>query len=92
MSEKQGNESVVRILRIKQVQDRLGLGRSTIYDRMNPKSPRFDSTFPKPIRLSNGPPGRGGSVGWLESAICCWIDARANACQGRSSIEEVVQP
>ncbi|WAC45398.1 AlpA family phage regulatory protein [Pseudomonas sp. SL4(2022)] len=79
MSEKQSDEVVVRVLRLKQVQERLGLGRSTIYDRLNKRSPRFDSTFPKPIRLSNSPAGRGGRVGWLESAICRWIEECAAA-------------
>lgn len=79
MSEKQSNEVVVRILRLKQVQDRLGLGRSTIYERMNPGSSRYDCTFPTPIRLSISTAGRGGSVGWLEADICRWIEGRAAA-------------
>ncbi|WP_231982598.1 helix-turn-helix transcriptional regulator [Pseudomonas mucidolens] len=44
-----------RILRLKQLSERIGLGRSTIYDRMDAQSPRYDATFPKPIKLG----GRG---------------------------------
>lgn len=65
-----------RVLRIKQVQERLGLGRSTIYDRMDPDSPRYDSTFPRPISLGIS------AVGWIESEIDQWIEARASARSG----------
>ncbi|MCK9780077.1 helix-turn-helix transcriptional regulator [Pseudomonas syringae] len=59
-----------RILRLKQVQERVGLGRSTIYDRINPKSPRYDSSFPKPIKLG------ASAVGWVESKVTLWIESR----------------
>lgn len=62
----------VRILRLKQVVDRTGLSRSTIYDRINPNSKRYDASFPKPIKLSGGKEGS-GAVGWLESAVNRWI-------------------
>lgn len=62
----------VRILRLKQVVDRTGLSRSTIYDRINPNSKRYDESFPKPIKLSCGKEGS-GAVGWLESAVNRWI-------------------
>ncbi|MFG8563384.1 helix-turn-helix transcriptional regulator [Pseudomonas paraeruginosa] len=67
----------VRVLRIKQVQDRLGLGRSTIYDRLNPNSPRFDSSFPKPFRLG------GTSVGWLEADVVEWIQRKVLNVKGK---------
>lgn len=73
MSEIKCGRSVPRVLRLKQVQERLGLGRSTIYDRMNLKSPRYDSTFPRPIKLGVT------AVGWLEADINSWIDARIAA-------------
>lgn len=51
----------VRILRRKQVEARIGLSRSTIYDGVNA------GTFPKPINL--GPQ----SVGWIEAEIDAWL-------------------
>ncbi|EFC5438447.1 TPA: AlpA family phage regulatory protein [Escherichia coli] len=45
----------------------MGIARSTIYDWINPKSPRYDGTFPKQLRLGNQ------SVGWLESEVDQWI-------------------
>ncbi|WP_410027777.1 AlpA family phage regulatory protein [Klebsiella pneumoniae] len=47
-----------------------GIKRSTIYDWLNPKSPRYDVTFPKQRRLGTK------SVGWLESELDDWINNR----------------
>ncbi len=58
-----------RILRLKQVLERVGLSRSTIYDRINPASPRYDNSFPKPIKIGSS------AVGWLESSINEWIES-----------------
>lgn len=73
MGEGRNDTDAPRVLRMKQVQERLGLARSTIYDRMNVRSPRYDCTFPKPIKLG------GAAVGWIESEINAWIDSRVVA-------------
>ena len=52
------------ILRRKQVQNRTGLSRSTIYLRIQ------EGTFPKPIHLGVR------SVGWLENEVNEWISER----------------
>lgn len=57
----------VRILRRKQVEARIGLSRSTIYDGVNA------GTFPRPINL--GPQ----SVGWIEAEIEQWLRERIAA-------------
>ena len=57
-----------RVIRLKKLTERLGLSRSTIYDRMNPKSPRHDVTFPRPINLG------GRAIGWIDSEITDWIE------------------
>lgn len=62
-----------RILRLKQLIERIGLGRSTIYDRMDAKSPRYDATFPKPIKLG------ASAIGWIDSEITTWIEQRMSA-------------
>lgn len=68
-----------RILRLKQVIERTGLARSTIYDRINPKSKRYDSSFPQPIKLNANAASGVGAVGWLESSIDEWIEQRMTA-------------
>ncbi|MEG2115458.1 MAG: AlpA family phage regulatory protein [Hafnia sp.] len=46
----------------------IGISRSTIYDWLNPKSPRYNVTFPKQRRLGMH------SVGWMESEIDKWLE------------------
>ncbi|KVE72462.1 helix-turn-helix transcriptional regulator [Burkholderia vietnamiensis] len=65
-----------KILRIPDVQKKTGMSRSTIYSKLNQSSKYFDPTFPKPIRLGNGP---ASSVGLIESEIDAWIEVRAAA-------------
>lgn len=62
------------VLRRKQVEEKLGLSRSTIYGRINPKSKSYDPTFPKPIALGcnmTNPP-----VGWIEAEVDAWLTAQ----------------
>ncbi len=70
---------IATVLRLRKVVERLGISRSTIYDWMNPRSPRHDPTFPLPIKLSGS--SNRGAVGWLESDICWWIDSRRTITQ-----------
>ena len=57
--------NILTILRRKQVENRTGLSRSTIYARI------ASGTFPSPINL-----GGGRAVGWLESEIDTWLKSR----------------
>ncbi|EOA1826199.1 helix-turn-helix transcriptional regulator [Raoultella planticola] len=67
------NTQHIKILRISSVVNKLGVARSTIYDWINPKSPRYDATFPKQRRLGMQ------SVGWLESELDEWLLKRNQA-------------
>jgi prophage regulatory protein len=60
------------ILRRTDVERLTGLPRSTIYDRM------ARGEFPKPIKLS------AKSVGWLESEVAAWQQARIDAREANS--------
>ena len=57
-----------RIIRQKEVSEKLGLSKATIWTYA-----RTRDDFPKPIRLG------ANSVGWLESEIDAFIDARIAA-------------
>ncbi len=46
-----------------------GLSRSTIYDRLNPNSKRFDANFPKPIKF-------GHLTRWRLSEVHEWIQSK----------------
>lgn len=61
-------QTALTILRRHDLEARLKLSRSTIYDKINPDSPRYDATFPKPIRLGNG-----SAVGWIEDEVEIWL-------------------
>lgn len=63
-------QTVLKILRRKQLEARLNVSRATLYDWLDEKSPRHDNTFPKQIRLSRN------CVGWLEHEIDAWIESR----------------
>jgi prophage regulatory protein len=66
------SESLKKLTIIKrtEVQARTALSRSAIYAKLDPKSPYYDQTFPKPIPLG------GRSIGWVESEIDAWIQSR----------------
>ncbi|WP_447838492.1 helix-turn-helix transcriptional regulator [Aeromonas salmonicida] len=65
----------IKVLRIKDLIGKVGMARSTIYDRLNPKSPRYDSSFPKPIKLGLS------AIGWLEHEVDTWIKTQSPGCR-----------
>lgn len=72
------------ILRRKQVEERTGLSRSTIYARLKPSSKRpgdFDPTFPRPVQLG------ARAVGWVESEIDAWLAARIERSRAMGGCE-----
>ncbi|MFQ1857418.1 AlpA family phage regulatory protein [Aeromonas sp. 82P] len=60
----------MKVLRNNDVIQTLGISKSKFFDMLNPKSPRFDATFPKRIRIG------GNSVGFLEHEITQWVISR----------------
>lgn len=58
------------IVRLKSLCKLIGLSRSTIYEKMNKESRRYDVSFPKPIKLSNS------AIGWLVCDIEHWLRNR----------------
>lgn len=54
--------TVLRIIAVLEVARRLNIGRSTLYDYLNEKSPRYKPDLPQPVRL-------GATVGFLEHEI-----------------------
>lgn len=71
VAEKHVNYQIIRMPRLCK---RLDVGKTTVYDWLNPKSPRHDPTFPVPIKLSVG-----GAIGWFESEIEDWLASRVRA-------------
>jgi prophage regulatory protein len=59
-----GTRRVTRLIRLKEVQHRVGLGRSTIYRWM------AEGKFPEPVRLG------AHAVAWAQDDIGEWIAGR----------------
>jgi prophage regulatory protein len=51
-----------RIIRRKEVESRVGLARSTIYERIQ------QGSFPAPVSLGSK------AVGWVESEVTSWLE------------------
>lgn len=65
-----------RLLRRKQLEQTIGLSRSTIYSKLDLNSPQYDPSFPRPIRLGSM------AVAWVESDVDDWIAARIAESRG----------
>ena len=59
----------VTILRLKKLEERVGLKKSSIYEKMNPKSDRYDPTFPVMVSLGER------SVGWYQHEVEAWLES-----------------
>ena len=61
---------VKKIVRQPELVQLTGLSRSTLADFQNPRSPRFDTTFPAKVRLGLR------AVGWFLEDVIHWLDSR----------------
>lgn len=69
------HQTSITLIRRREVERRLGISRSTIYDKLSPSSPRHDPNFPRPVSLGGG----GRSIGFVESEIDSYITALVDA-------------
>jgi len=66
------SERPLRILRRRDLKTKIGLSDSSIDRRLDPRSPQYDPTFPKPIPLSaSARPG--APVGFVEHEVDEWL-------------------
>jgi predicted DNA-binding transcriptional regulator AlpA len=63
-------KAVRRVIRLPRVEELTGLKHSTIYNRMNPKSPQYDPNFPRNFPLGVSP---NGAMGWNEDEVKAWV-------------------
>lgn len=57
--------SPIKILRLRDVQTRIGISRPTIYRWLD-----SDPSFPRPVKIGSR------SIGWIESEVNQWLEAR----------------
>ena len=60
--------STSRLIRRKELEHITGLSRSTIYDRLDSRSSRFDEDFPRPIKIGQS------VVGWVQSEVAAYVE------------------
>jgi prophage regulatory protein len=73
----------IGILRLPQLERRIGLRRSSIYARLSPSNPQYyDPTFPRPVSLGSPMCHRRSAVGWLEHEVEAWLAQRSAARSG----------
>ncbi|WP_017385201.1 helix-turn-helix transcriptional regulator [Acinetobacter baylyi] len=54
----------------RELEQLIGLSRSSIYDRLNPQSKRYDSSFPRPVKFGHLSRWHLGEVqAWIQSKI-----------------------
>ena len=58
----------IRMLRLAQVIDATGLGKTTIYEL------QAEGTFPRRVKITSH------SVGWVEAEVQAWLASRINDC------------
>ncbi len=63
-------EAQRRIIRLPEVSQLVGLGKTAIYDRIK------EHTFPAPIKL-------GRASGWVEEEVQQWVDEQIEATRGK---------
>lgn len=61
------------IVRAKEIRKLTGIPNSTRADKENPKSPRFDPTWPKKIRLG------ARSTGYFLDEVLAWLESQRQA-------------
>lgn len=59
-----------RALRIAGLCKLLGLSRSTIYGKLNPRSTQYDDKFPKPFKIATK------AVAWSSNEILQWFEGK----------------
>lgn len=57
----------LRMLKLRDVTSKCQISRSTIYDKLDQKSKRYDPNFPKPRKLGMN------SVAWVEHEVERWL-------------------
>jgi prophage regulatory protein len=65
------NDQLIRIHAVIRI---TSISRSGIYARMDSRSPSYDPSFPRSIKLTPGPKG---AVAWLASEINAWLQLKS---------------
>lgn len=70
-----GPKQPIVILRMKQLQARIGIRRSAVYYKLDKNSPHHDPSFPCPVKIS------ARCVGFIEQEVNDWLESRVHAAR-----------
>ncbi|KAF0102471.1 MAG: prophage regulatory protein [bacterium] len=62
------------LIRRQDVERMTGLGRTALWERLNPDSKYYDPTFPRPVSL-----GAGNNLRWVQSEVHGWVIRKIQA-------------
>jgi prophage regulatory protein len=68
---------ILIMLRLRQVVERSGLSRSTIYNKLDPGSAQYDADFPKQVHIGSG------AVRWIEAEVNAWLGQCVRSSRAR---------
>lgn len=68
------------VVRVKQLVALLSLSKSSVYERFNPRSSRYEASFPKPLKIGNA---TCFLVHEIEAYILSKANARSNKVEGK---------
>lgn len=71
--------ATIQMLRLAELIKLIGLSRSSIYDRLNPRSKRYDPDFPRPVKLNR-------ASRWLLSEVEEWIRNKMSSRNRTASV------
>jgi prophage regulatory protein len=77
------NQPSILILRLNKLSEKIGLGKSAIYDRLDKNSPRHDPNFPTPIDLGRG---KNPPVGWVSAEVDDWLSIQIQKSRGATTL------
>ncbi|MCP5191022.1 MAG: AlpA family phage regulatory protein [Pseudomonadales bacterium] len=72
------------LLRRQDVERVTGLGRSALWERLNPDSRYYDPDFPKPISL-----GSSNSVRWVATEVYGWVQHKIQSSRATEQVQDM---
>lgn len=73
--DKQNCDRGVRVLRMRDLCQKIQSSRSGVYRRLDKNDSMYDASFPRAIKLGSR------SIGFLESEVDSWIFSRTRVCK-----------
>jgi predicted DNA-binding transcriptional regulator AlpA len=74
-----GYKASRRAIRLREVLTILGIGKSTLYSRLNSASPSYDPQMPRPFKLGSSKNNERAPSVWWESEVVAYLESCAQS-------------